>query len=207
MIRTEKITCFHCWNRLPWNVNWEKSPLVMDQLFWGRCDVFACTYLLLMSKRGATRKLIHRLKYKGDQDMGVNLGEYLGVRLKKNALYQESHAIVPVPMSKSKLSKRGYNQAELIARGVSNALGIPLEKDWLLRRSQEGTQTKRGRLDRWTHASSDYYCHAIPDHIHRLILVDDVVTTGATIEACVQAIRAVRDIQIIVVCLALPIRA
>ncbi|MFM7309909.1 MAG: ComF family protein [Flavobacteriales bacterium] len=179
----------------------------MDQLFWGRCDVLACTYLLVMSKRGATRKLIHRLKYKGDQDIGFYLGDYLGAKLRARPVYQSSHAIVPVPMSKSKLAQRGYNQAELIARGISNAMRIPLQKHWLMRRTQQGTQTRRGRLDRWTHASSDYFCHAIPDHIHRVILVDDVVTTGATIEACVKAMREVRDIEIIVVCLALPIRA
>ncbi|MFM7731699.1 MAG: ComF family protein, partial [Flavobacteriales bacterium] len=72
----------------------------MDQLFWGRCDVLACTYLLVMSKRGATRKLIHRLKYKGDQDIGFYLGDYLGAKLRARPVYQSSHAIVPVPMSK-----------------------------------------------------------------------------------------------------------
>jgi len=178
----------------------------MDQLFWGRCKIEACTYLLTMSKRGTTRKLIHQLKYRGVKEIGFYLGEHMGRRLTHYRPFNDADAIVPVPMSMKKCAERGYNQAEVIAEGLSSAMKIPLESKWLLRLSQQGTQTNRGRIDRWLNASSDYVCMEFPTSIQRILLVDDVVTTGATIEACVQAIRRVREIEIIVVCLALPVR-
>jgi ComF family protein len=206
LIRAERITCLHCWRRLPWNRELHHIPIAMDQLFWGRCQILACTYLLTMSKRGTTRKLIHQLKYRGVKEIGFYLGEHMGRRLTHHGPFNDADAIVPVPMSMKKRAERGYNQAEVIAEGLSSAMKIPLESKWLLRSSQQGTQTNRGRMDRWLNASSDYVCIEIPTSIQRILLVDDVVTTGATIESCVQAIRRVREIEIIVVCLALPVR-
>ncbi|WP_288018429.1 ComF family protein [Tenuifilum sp.] len=129
------------------------------------------------------------MKYHGRDDIGFFLGKQFGLELKKFNAYQEITAIIPVPLHPKRLKERGYNQAEVIAKGLAEAMKIPVVNDVLLRNRYTQTQTKKSRIERIQNISGAFSIHN-PQKIANghILLVDDVITTGSTLETCTQAI-------------------
>lgn len=162
----------------------------LERLFWGRIDIAAVTSFLYFTKSGITQRMLHRLKYKGAQQVGHKLGHLLGEELKQAKRFEGIEAVVPVPLHPKKERLRGYNQSMTIANGLSEALSIPAYADVLLRNDFTESQTKKGRLERWENVSEAFTC-AKPIELagKKLLLVDDVLTTGATLEACARVLQ------------------
>jgi len=166
-------------------------------------DILSATSFLLFNKGGKVRNLIHSLKYKGRKDIGIFLGEEFGKILRTCPPFSQSMIIIPVPLHQKKYLKRGYNQSEQFAVGLSSSMGIPYTSHYLWRKSETETQTHKSRFSRWENVKDIFF---IKDPVKitgtRILLVDDVVTTGATLESCVSALSAVPGISIAVATIA-----
>ncbi|MEJ6735526.1 MAG: phosphoribosyltransferase family protein [Flavobacteriales bacterium] len=158
----------------------------VNKVFWGRVDVEMASSFYLFSKKSKVQNLLHNLKYRGVKEVGSVLGELFGFELNNSKFYKDIDFIVPVPLHQNKLKKRGYNQSEWIAIGLSKSMKVPVNIDSLYRRSDSETQTKKSRYKRWENVGEIFGLANNNLEGKRILLVDDVVTTGATIEACAQ---------------------
>ena len=182
----EQHFCLHCYADMPLTHFWNVVENPAERVFWGRCKVERVYSLFYYTNNW--RNPVHQLKYKGNTPIGLYLGEMLGSRI---LLPDSFDYIVPLPLHWRKQMKRGYNQAETIARGLQKGLALPDEAvlpNLLRRRTFTGTQTARDRMERW-HNVKDAFgpnprCRRIPPAGSHILLVDDVLTTGASLEAC-----------------------
>lgn len=146
---------------------------------------------------------MHSLKYKGRQETGIFLGEQYGNELKESSYFNTVELILPVPMHPTKLRIRGYNQCEKIATGLSNSMNVPFQFDCLSKVVHTESQTKKSRYERWENVQNVFKVNQ-PEFIagKHILLVDDVLTTGATLEACATKLLEVPGTRVSVVTLA-----
>lgn len=184
LIGEEQIICLHCKSDLPYARFGAQRDSPLAKLFWGRLDLDWVTSGFIFERESKLQKLIHDMKYRGSADTGLELGKMLGTELINNKL-ADSDVILPIPIHNAKKRVRGYNQAELIANGVGEVLGIEVRNDVLVRKQNTGSQTKKGRISRWQDLQSVYGLKKnVNLNAGKVLLIDDVITTGATIEAC-----------------------
>ncbi len=179
--------CDICYNRHVPILEFYKTEdnSVMDQMY-NRVGGKVCTFYKF-TKGGLVQKLIHGLKYNGQHQIGFELGRRAGKKLLEYSTFKEVDYIIPVPLHKRKLRKRGYNQSERIAAGISSVLNVPVREDVLLKIVYNQTQTKKNREQRRKNSLGLYFVNQeIKYHNKHFLLVDDVLTTGATLEACSQ---------------------
>ncbi|WP_165838151.1 ComF family protein [Pontibacter arcticus] len=188
----EKCICTDCSIKLPYT-NFHQNDLhelnPLERRFWGKVPVkYAFSYLHFESK-GRVQRLLHRLKYKGAQDLGEHIGKQYGYQLAEHKYNLQFDLIVPVPLHKIKLRKRGYNQSDCFATGLAEAMQLPWNAKALARTTYTSTQTSKTRFDRWQNVEQVFMVN-LPDEVKdkRVLLVDDVLTTGATLEACAVAL-------------------
>lgn len=199
---SEKHLCLHCLADLPRMYQLYSSNPV-KRIFDGKIKLENATSYLEFANGNKTQRILHELKYRNNPDLARYMGKLMGVALK--SFYEKSKidAIIPVPLHYSKKIKRGYNQAEMIAIGISDITGIDVLSDVVKRSKRTKSQTKKSRYDRWVNVSSVFSIESkktfIPEH---LLLIDDVITTGATIEGCVRCLTAHFDCIVTVVSLA-----
>lgn len=188
LVGNETILCSSCRLNLPETKFHTSSDNPVSRLFWGRLPIVHATSLLFFEKGGKYQSLIHQLKYNGKKDVGKFLGVLLG-RTLQNTKFNDADVIVTVPLHKTKLRRRGYNQSDIIARSISECTGQPLAENALKRKINTRSQTTRGRYARWENVEGIFECIQ-PDIIENkhVLLIDDVVTTGATLEAAGHAI-------------------
>lgn len=181
------------------------EPSFLDKLFYGRVPLKSTFSLLYFSQGTNTQELVHEIKYLNNKQLAVYLGEKMGEKLEQKWQNELPDAFIPVPLHPKKLHLRGYNQSELIARGITNSLQRPTETRVLVRKVNTKTQTKKGKYDRWDNVEDIF---SVKD-VHRwknkhLCIVDDVITTGSTIESCVRALKQnIPGVQISVISLAI----
>jgi ComF family protein len=187
LLTQEKVICTKCLVDLPrTNFHYEHDNPV-SQLFWGRVNIQNATALFRFQKGSRFQGLLHLLKYKGRQDVGEELGRQLGFELKKSELFNAVNVVIPVPLHPKREKKRGYNQAECIAKGIAESMGIEMQARNMSRNVETQTQTKKSRIERWKNVDSIFEIkHPEKLNNKHILLVDDVVTTGATLEACAQ---------------------
>ncbi|WP_375416894.1 ComF family protein [uncultured Hymenobacter sp.] len=191
--RGERHLCTGCRAELPYTdfhlLPPADSPL--GRRFWGKLPVqYALSYLRFV-QHGRVQQLLHQLKYQGQQEVGVALGELYGAELAGSGFTRQFDVIVPVPLHRRKLARRGYNQAAAFAEGLGTGLALPHRADALRRTEHTASQTRKSRAQRWQNVATVFET-AEPTQIsgHRVLLVDDVLTTGATLEACGLALLA-----------------
>lgn len=188
LLRNEKNLCLKCILTLPQTNYHNDNNNPVSKIFWGRAKVEMATSFYKFSKKSRVQRLLHNLKYRGAKEVGIVVGEQMGRALKDSKHYQGIDFIVPVPLHKNKLKKRGYNQSECFANGLSKVMKIPINTNALIRVANSQTQTKKGRYKRWENVGEIFRVQNNQLEGKRILLVDDVVTTGATIEACIQAL-------------------
>ena len=189
LLKKEDLICTGCIVNLPkTNFHLDKeNPLT--KVFWGRVEIEMASSFYTFSKKGKVQNLLHQLKYKGVKEVGFLLGELMGYELNNSEHFKGIDFIVPIPLHKNKLKKRGYNQSEWIAKGISVSMKIPLNIDSLHRKVDSKSQTKKARYKRWENVEEVFGVSNTALENKNILLVDDVVTTGATIEACAQLLK------------------
>ena len=179
----------------------EENPV--DRTFYGRIRIKKASSFLFFSKYGVVKNLLHNLKYKNQESIGLFLGDWYGNILSKDNALKPIDVVIPVPLHPKKLRKRGYNQVDDFAKRIAHHLNTSFSNQMLIKTANTRTQTKKDRLFRWQNAQDLYE----PLNIELLknktvLLVDDVITTGATIEACAKALQKANGITIYVATMA-----
>lgn len=203
LVKNEKVVCTHCLHLLPvTNFHFDNENIVR-KVFYGRLPVENATSLLYFRKKGMVQNLIHNLKYRGHKEIGVFLGKWLGAELKKGKNYREIDAVIPVPLHRKKLRSRGFNQVEDFGKEIAKSLNSEFIDDVLVKKNASGTQTLKKRLSRWGTIEETFLVEN-PEKIKNkhLLLVDDLITTGATMEACAVKLKEVEGIKLSVAAMA-----
>ena len=206
LFKGEGCICTYCMYRLP-QTNFHLFPdNPVAKLFWGRINVFSASSLYSFTKGSKVQHLIHHLKYRGKKEIGVSLGKYYGKELKTSFLFSPVEIAIPVPLHPKKQNKRGYNQSETFAQGLSEAMKISTFNNVLVRTHCSETQTQKSRFSRWENVEHVFKVVA-PEKIQgkHILLVDDVITTGATIEACAKKILEVSNTKVSVATIAVTV--
>lgn len=203
LVKGEHILCLACHHDLPFTHFHLMDDNVVAKRFWGRVPLHAATSLVHFQKGSKVQQLVHHLKYKGREDVGVYLGQMLGKQLLQSLTYADVDVVVPVPLHWRKQLTRGYNQSACFAEGIATAMGITHTNTLLRRATHTQTQTKKTREERW-HNVKDVFALHQPEAYQgkHLLLVDDVVTTGATLEACAQKLLDIPNVKISVATIA-----
>ncbi len=179
------------------------EPTDLDKLFWGRARIEATFALLFFKKKKGVQKVLHALKYSQRPLVGIEFGKIMGRKMKQMDVFSSVDLIVPVPLHSKKQFVRGYNQSMQLATGISGVLNIPVEEHFLAKRRDMGSQTKRSRFLRWDNVAANFMLKNKTKKAQHILVVDDVVTTGATIESLVHAIRENNsDLRVSIVSLA-----
>jgi ComF family protein len=185
LLRNENVICTECYVMIP-RTNYHLDPdNPVARLFWGRCPVEMASAFSFYTRDSRIRKLIHQLKYRGAKEIGYELGRIYALSLRPSGFLSPVDVIVPVPLHPFKIRKRGFNQSDVIAHGISDVTEIPVGERLLVRTEATATQTRRSRYDRWTNVEGIFRV-TDPDSLkgRHVMIIDDVITTGSTIEAC-----------------------
>jgi ComF family protein len=184
LMEGEEILCSGCYLDIPrTNFHIDKDNEVA-RVFWGRVKIEHATSYFFFNKGSLYQPLLHRLKYQGRGDIGIYMGKIFAAEI-MNSEFARADMIVPVPLHPKKQRKRGYNQSMKIAEGMTKILEIPIERNVLIRSTFTDTQTRKSRFDRFLNMQGKF---EVVDEERikgkKILLVDDVVTTGSTLEAC-----------------------
>ncbi len=199
--RQEHDICLNCLYALPKIEQHHK--LEIEQTFWGKVEIEHATSFMYYRKGSPYNALMHRLKYKNAPEVGTRLAEMAAKELLESGFFDDITRIVPLPLSKKKQRQRGYNQSEYIARGLSAVTGIPIDASLVKRDISNETQTHKNRDERWENVKDIFSVNsnATLDGEH-VLLVDDILTTGATLCSCANTLKTQCDCKISIFTLA-----
>jgi len=203
LLRNESLICTECFVVIP-RTNYHldiNNPVA--QLFWGRCLIEKAAAFSFYSRGSRIRNLIHNLKYKGIEEIGTELGRIYAISLRSSGFTSGVDLIIPVPLHSSKQRIRGFNQSEVISSGFARITGLPVLTGTLVRAAASATQTRRSRYERWTNVEGIFKVND-PDTIKgkHVLLIDDVVTTGSTIESCASELLKIEGVRVSVAAIA-----
>jgi ComF family protein len=202
-MRNENLICTECYIVIPRSNYHLEEDNPVAQLFWGRCPIERAAAFSYYNKGSRIKNLIHNLKYKGIKEIGYELGRIYGLSLKSSGFTSDMDLIIPVPLHPAKKQIRGFNQSEIISMGIADVTGLPVDLKSLSRSALSATQTNRSRYERWTNVEGIFQVNdyqAIKG-MH-VLLVDDVITTGSTIESCTNELLRINGVKVSVVALA-----
>jgi ComF family protein len=177
--------CLKCIDNLPQTQFHLHINNPVEKHFWGRIAITNATAQYYFTKESLMQHLMHQLKYKGNKELGLFMGKLIGNQLLQAERFAGINALIPLPLFPAKERKRGYNQATVLCKGIAAVMNIPVWEDVIIRNEHTETQTKKSRVERWQNMEGKFEL-INPEKIQNkhLLLVDDVVTTGATLETC-----------------------
>jgi len=200
----EKTICTKCISQLPKTGFAREEGNRVEKLFWGRVEIEAAAAFLRFSQDGLVQRLLHALKYYEIPEIGHKLGRLFGNELAKTARIEKLDTIMPIPLHPQKMKLRGYNQSMSIAQGISETLGIPVQQS-LIRIKNNETQTRKSKFARWENVASVFNVVTTKNLENKhIMIVDDVITTGSTIEAAAQTLTEIPGTKITIAALAFP---
>ncbi|HJS53661.1 MAG TPA: phosphoribosyltransferase family protein [Chitinophagaceae bacterium] len=197
LVNVESRLCIRCIASLP-ETNFEQhAGNPVEKTFWGRMPVINAAAHFYFTKESLMQRLMHQFKYKGNRDLGLQLGRMMGIALKSCNRFNDINALIPLPLFPSKEKKRGFNQATVLCDGIAEILNLPVLANVITRPQHSETQTKKGRIERWRNIEGKFKLEN-PQAIQNkhLLLVDDVITTGATLEACGNELLASENVKL-----------
>lgn len=190
LYRGEHVLCAFCRNELPLTEFTFEEENAVDRIFYGRCHVSKAGALLYYVENGIAQHLIHGLKYRGLQKTGSFLGSWYGCQLAREPALKDIDIVLPVPLHKMKKRKRGYNQCARFGQQIAWHLGAQYAETLLVKNAGTPTQTTQDRWNRWEGIRRSFHTpHPRMLKDKRVLLVDDVITTGATLEACCEVLE------------------
>lgn len=197
LVTGEELICLNCRYNLPFTDFHLKPDNMVAQQFWGKIYLEGAYAMCYFAKGGKMQHLMHHFKYKGIQKIGNLLGNIAGEQLLKSPVFKSADVVIPVPLHKSRLRKRGYNQSMCFAEGLSEKMRIPIDENNLVRLRATETQTHRSRFSRFENMR-EVFTLTNPESLRNkhVLLVDDVVTTGSTLEACGTALLKAEGLKL-----------
>jgi ComF family protein len=202
VISAKNYICINCYNDLPYTHFAAHPDNPIEKKFWGRMPVAAAMSLFYFDQDSIIQNLIHQFKYNGNRELGRYLGNLLGKSLMSSNRFH-ADMIIPIPLFEKKERLRGFNQAAILANGISEIMHIPVTTDLVVRQEATDTQTKKSIGERWKNVEKAFHV-SLPQMIENkhVLLIDDVITTGATIEACANAIMQTANVRLSIASLA-----
>ncbi|WP_369412168.1 ComF family protein [Hanstruepera marina] len=200
----ELYICTSCRHKLPVTDFHFNDDDTVTRIFYGRVPIKHATALLRFEKKGLTQALIHNLKYKGFEEIGLFLGNWLGSELKTIKNFEQVDLVIPVPLHKKKLHKRGYNQVALFAQQIAKHISAVYVDDVLIKTTDTASQVNKTRISRWFNNSEIFQAvntHKIENK--HILIVDDIITTGATLEACSNILLNTKNVKISIATMAI----
>jgi len=197
LVANEHLICTSCRITLPYT-NFHLQPgNIVAQQFWGKIKLEGAYALFYFAKGGKVQNLMHRFKYKGQKEIGNLLGEIAGAQLIKNEVFKKADIIIPVPLHKKRLNQRGYNQSTCFAEGLAKQLNAMVVENNLVRPMATETQTHKSRFNRYENMQ-EVFSVLKPEALKNkhILLVDDVITTGSTLEACGMQLLKVEGLKL-----------
>ena len=203
IIESENLLCLRCTSLLP-HTNFAEHPNnIVAKIFTGRINLVNACSEFYFSKGALIQTLIHDFKYKGNKEMGVYLGNLMGKSLLNSNRFNDVDVLIPLPLFPEKEFKRGFNQATILCNGISQVMNIPVLTSAVIRKKFTETQTKKHRTERWENVAESFaVIHPEKLKNKHALLVDDVVTTGATLEVCGSAILKCEGVALSIATLA-----
>jgi ComF family protein len=195
LVEGEEIICLSCLYKMP-RTDYHLYPESdAAKRFWGKVQIEKTGAYFYFQKESAIQKLLHELKYRNGKEVGLFLGKHIGESV--SSTFSDVDIIIPVPLHKKRLRKRGYNQSALLAEGLSEALQKPIDTSSLYRAIENPTQTKKGVFERWENTQG-IFCIQSTANIRgkHILLIDDVMTTGSTLEACAQTLLKTEGVKV-----------
>jgi ComF family protein len=206
-INKENLLCIICIADLPHTRFAQHANNPVEKIFWGRIILKAAHSEFYFSKNSLIQHLIHQFKYKGNKNIGYYLGELMGKSLLNSHRFLDIDVIIPLPLFAGKEHQRGYNQAAVICNGVSAVMNIPIITNNVVREKSTETQTKKHRTERWENVAESFIIkNAAALQGKSILLIDDVITTGATLEACAHKILLINDVQLSIATIAIAVK-
>ena len=200
----EKVICTFCRHHLPMTNHHQLDHNELWQKFYGRLDINFVGAQFYFHKKGIVQQLIHNLKYRGTQEIGEVIGHWYGSLLANHSALQDVDEIIPTPLHKRRLRERGYNQVTTFGQALSQKLEIPYNEKVLFRSHYRSSQTFKNLLDRSMTDNPMFYIKDAEKHSNKhFLLIDDVITTGATLEACGRALMQIKNTRLSIVCMAM----
>ncbi len=193
----EKYLCFYCHHKLPYTNFHRLSSNPVERTFWGRFPINKATAFLYFTKAGRVQQIIHNVKYRNQWELGYYVGKLFAENLKTGNFLNDIDLVVPIPLSERRIKKRGYNQSVCFGKGISHQTGITLNNENLIRTQDTTSQTLKGRFNRWENVNEIFTIKNPKafENTH-ILLFDDVLTTGATLEAAAWTLRTVRNVTV-----------
>jgi len=203
LLRRERYLCLSCLSDLPFSFFWSWPNNPAEVCFWGRLNIVRASSLLIYREESPFKKIIHSFKYDGSRALGAFMGEMLATRMAESGMYNDIDLIIPVPLHFLKKWERGYNQASILAKSIGKILNKPVQESVLIRKKFTSTQTKKDSIHRWENVLGAFSLknRTLIEGKH-ILLVDDVLTTGATLEACGQHILKIENCRLSIATLA-----
>ncbi len=202
-ISRQSPVCVHCINSLPLTNFHLHANNPVEKYFWGRIPVAGAASLCHFTEGSVIQHLLHQLKYKGNKETGYFLGRVMGAALNATSRFRDIDVIIPLPLYAERQKKRGYNQSALLCTGIGSVLQRPVIDDAIIRLAATETQTHKNRIERWANMEGKFElikpAAVAGKHV---LLVDDVITTGATLEACGQEIVKAAGVKLSIATLA-----
>ncbi|MCD6091627.1 MAG: ComF family protein [Bacteroidales bacterium] len=201
--KNEYLICTDCLGHLPYTYWHKEDSNPLHTVFWGKTPLLGVTAMLYFHKDNRVQKLLHKFKYKGVRELGIEMGKRYGAQLIEVHPFKEVDLIIPVPLHPKKKKIRGYNQSEQFALGLAKSMHIEVAADNLYRKTASETQTLKTKIERWENVK-DIFGVRNPEELKgkHVLLVDDVITTGSTLDACAGVLLEIKDIQISVAAIA-----
>lgn len=200
---SEEAICLKCNMDLPRTDYHLRADNPVERMFWGKFPLERATSYCFYHKGSDFRQILHQLKYGDRKDLGEVMGRFMAAELAGSGFFRDVDVIVPVPLHPRKLQMRGYNQSECIAKGIAMVTGIPIDVSSVVRGKYTQTQTSKSVYERWENVGGIFRLHHPECWAGKhILLVDDVLTTGATTTACADAFREVDGVRISVLTLA-----
>ncbi|MBD0331916.1 MAG: ComF family protein [Chitinophagaceae bacterium] len=197
LLDRQNILCLHCVSSLPQTNFHLHANNPIEKIFWGRIPVSNATAQYYFTKESLIQRLMHQFKYRGNKELGVYLGRLMGLALTKSNRFESVDSLIPLPLFASKEKRRGYNQAAVLCNGMAEVMNLPVLRDIVIRLQHTESQTKKSRVERWQNIEGKFKLvneEAIAGK--HVLLIDDVVTTGATLEACGREILSAKNVQL-----------
>ncbi len=203
LIGAEQWLCLECLRQLPATDFAFHAGNPVEKIFWGRVNCLAASAHYYFTKNAALQHVLHQFKYNGKKQLGHYFGRIMGKALQQSGRFADIDMLVPLPLFASREKRRGYNQAAVLCEGIESVMKLPVVKDLVIRTTATETQTHKNRIERWQNIEGKFELKDAERLQHKhILLVDDVITTGATLDACATELLKKADVRISIATLA-----